>query len=234
MKRSSTQQSTQTALSNVSKRSRATSRSKRSTLKKNAQIVRFPSFGFPTKLQVKHKYVDSNGLNGALGALAVQQFRANGMYDPDYTSTGHQPMYFDQLAAVYDHFTVLKSYLKLTVHTLSGTSGQLVSVYLNDDTTVTPGTKEARIEQSSAKDVTLTAYGGPQTIYLGFDAYKTFGGSILGNDNLQGSASADPTEQTLFTITAAAIDPSQTTSVWYTAEIVYTAVWDELKDITSS
>lgn len=36
-------------------------------------------------------------------------YLANGMYDPDYTGTGHQPKYFDQWGALYKRYLVFGS-----------------------------------------------------------------------------------------------------------------------------
>lgn len=53
----------------------------------------------------------------ALGATGsnVWQFAANGCYDPDVTGTGHQPMYFDNFAAVYQKYRVRYSKISVTV-----------------------------------------------------------------------------------------------------------------------
>lgn len=220
-----------TASSYGSKRSRTSSKSRKTF--GAVGPAKYSGFGFPPKIQVKHRYVEAIGLAAVAGGVSTQLFRCNGMFDPNYSGTGHQPLYFDQLSAVYDHFTVLKSYLKLTVSTTS-TTPQIVTCFINDDTTVTPSGIEARMEQSSAKSVQITAGEGPKTMYISWDAYKTFGGSILGNDNLQGSAAADPTEQSLFTISAQCASFDTATTVIGTAEIVYVAVWDEIRDIASS
>lgn len=215
-----------------SKRSRATTSSRKPTYQ-TASMVRFSGYGFPEKLQVKHRYFEYTALAAAAGSKQVSQYRCNGMYDPNHSGTGHQPLYFDQLAAVYDHFTVLRSYLKLTVSTSSSNPQQVV-VYINDDTTVTPSSIETCAEQSTAKYCVISNATASKTFYIPWDAKRTFGGSILANDNLQGTAAADPVEQSLFTIAAQAVDVAQPTSVLMNVEIVYTAVWDELKDIASS
>jgi hypothetical protein len=36
-------------------------------------------------------------------------FRLNSLYDPDYTSTGKQPYYYDSLAGIYDRYRVFKT-----------------------------------------------------------------------------------------------------------------------------
>lgn len=53
----------------------------------------------------------------ALGATGsnVWQFCGNGLYDPDITGVGHQPMYFDNYAALYNKYRVIKSYISVTV-----------------------------------------------------------------------------------------------------------------------
>jgi predicted porin len=45
---------------------------------------------------------------GSVPTANVYAFRINSLYDPDFTSTGHQPYQFDQLSAVYNNFLVSK------------------------------------------------------------------------------------------------------------------------------
>lgn len=53
----------------------------------------------------------------ALGVTGsnLWQFGANGLYDPDITGTGHQPMYFDNYAALYRQYRVTRSKISVTV-----------------------------------------------------------------------------------------------------------------------
>lgn len=39
--------------------------------------------------------------------LTYHLFRANGIFDPDVTGTGHQPLYRDQVADLYTNYTVI-------------------------------------------------------------------------------------------------------------------------------
>lgn len=210
-------------------------RAKSAPARKNRGITlaRFPGIGFPPRLQAKLKYAAVFTVQSTAGAIANYQFRCNGMYDPDYTSTGHQPLYFDQFNAIYDHWTVLRAYLKLTLVNSTSASA-IVNVFQNDDTTVTPTSMENRIEQSKGKSIVVNSSANPQVMYLTFDAYQTFGGSVLGNPNLQGTPAGDPTEQSVWTISVQCPDLVTTTAVTGTAEIVYEAVFDELKDIAGS
>lgn len=64
---------------------------------------------------------NANAVSGA----AYWVFSANGCYDPDITSTGHQPLYFDNYMAVYQKYRVNYSKIMCTVinHTVNTDTG---------------------------------------------------------------------------------------------------------------
>lgn len=49
------------------------------------------------------------------GGSNTYVYSANGCFDPDVTGVGHQPMYFDNFAAVYGKYKVLWSKITITV-----------------------------------------------------------------------------------------------------------------------
>lgn len=198
--------------------------------KRTKSSIPQPRFGFPLMLKLRHRYVDQVALSSTAGSLNVQKFSANSLYDPDITGGGHQPMYFDNLMAIYDHYTVVKSKItvKLVLTTTTATSPSYVCLHTDDDSSG-PSTFLACCEQSSAISKVI-----PQNctdpIYLTatWDARKYFGGDPLSNDNLQGSASASPTEQSVYHITFQT-GAAGTVTASALVEIEYTAVYDELK-----
>lgn len=192
--------------------------------------------GFPNKMLMRHRYVETGSLTSTTGSLALQNFRANGMFDPNQTGTGHQPLYFDQMTAIYDHYTVIGSIIR--VHFVSASTQTLpmiVGIMKNDDTTTTPTAAGTLCEESGTVSRLLPA--DDSTVFSltqKFSAKGTFGGSALSNDNLQGTASADPTEQTIYTLFAQTVDGAGTSTCYTWTEIEYIAVWEELKDIATS
>lgn len=195
--------------------------------------------GFPRRMTMTHRYAHVGTLaTGVGGALATINFRANSMYDPDQTFIGHQPMYFDQMTALYDHWTVIGSKITVTFAQLgSGATDRypaVVGIFLNDDSS-NPGATNAILENSFTNRQSFTTNGGnPRSVTCKYSAKKIWGGSILGNPNLQGSATTNPAEETFFTIFADSTAGVGTVNFQYVVQIDYIAVWTELKDIASS
>lgn len=66
------------------------------------------------------KYNDVISLDANAGTLGstgsnMWQFCLNGLYDPDTTSTGHQPLFFDNYAALYSKYFVKYATITVTV-----------------------------------------------------------------------------------------------------------------------
>lgn len=194
--------------------------------------------GFPRKVVCTHKYVDVITMTGTAGAVATRQFVCNGMYDPDYTGVGHQPMYFDQLSAIYNHYTVIGSKIKVKTVNIYGAASSPAYYFTlcqNDDGTITYNTLINLFEKSdgTCKLVTASSTSTPASVNK-WSAKKMFGGSILANDRLQGDIGANPAEITNWVVSIAAVDGVSTVTTSFLIEIEYIAVWEELKDVASS
>lgn len=196
--------------------------------------------GLPKMATVTHRYVDSKVMNMTGGAVSTYTFRCNGMYDPDYTGVGHQPLYFDQMSALYNHFVVIGS--KITVRfagTIASAGGNSVPIIacLQTHPSVSPTyTDPLLAAEQNYSNIRLMGPGQDTKIVMTskWSAKKTFGAGILANTELQGTPSADPTEQSYFTISARPMDAITNCSCQMIVTIEYIAVWKELKQITSS
>lgn len=196
-----------------------------------------PTTGFPKELRMTHRYVDYKTFVSTGGAVGSHTFRCNGMYDPDYTATGHQPLYFDQLTAIYNHFTVLNSKIVVKFSTDTGNSAVpvIVNLFINDDTTVTPAGMSAQAEQNSSRFGIVQCTGNNTlTLKSRWSAVQAFGPGAISDPNLQGTSAADPTEQQYWSIQFQGIDGLTTVKVYAQIMIEYDAIWQELKDIAAS
>jgi len=208
---------------------------------------RFPAYfgDLPTKKFVRLKYVSNTVLGAAMGAVGVHQYRANGMYDPDYTGAGHQPYGFDQLMAKYNHFTVLKCkcHLKITSVVaqdsvygicLTDTNGQVAAAYAMNgyETVMEMPFRSKTLLHSIPTDVEAS-----RSCALWFDAAKFFGKSqsqIAGERDYRGTVAADPNELAYFEVFCLSPGGIEVNDKACQIELDYFAVFTEPKQFTSS
>lgn len=105
--------------------------------------------GLPIQRSARLRYSEIITMTSTSGSLASYVFRANSVFDPDFTSVGHQPMGYDQWAGMYNHYVVLGSKIVCrVVEDAAGTSTNpgIVGVFLDDDTTLPYSTPNSFIE----------------------------------------------------------------------------------------
>nr|QXP07611.1 MAG: putative capsid protein [Arizlama virus] len=82
--------------------------------------------GFPISKTVRLRYVEDFTLNPSLGGNATYLFRANGVYDPNATTGGHQPMFYDNYTQLYSRYRVNWStitFIACDTHMVNTTGG---------------------------------------------------------------------------------------------------------------
>lgn len=204
--------------------------SQKSVVNYNSLRRDIPKWGFPRRMYIAHKYCETVTLTMTNGSINGLLYSCNGMFDPRTAVGGHQPMYFDNLGAIYDHFTVVKSKCKFTVTpNAQNTVPIRVASFVDDDTSVAV-TLDAACEMAggSMQIIPAATSTNPVIFYKDWSARSTFGGDPLANDNLQGTSAANPTEQSYFVLQSD-VPSLASITLSVTVEIVYYAIWDELK-----
>jgi len=198
--------------------------------------VRLGRQALPKQLMNTVVYCETVQRTMTAGVASQYQFSCNGLFDPNITGTGRQPMYFDQLSALYNHYTVLRSRISVTwASNVAYQSPLNCTLYIEDDTDSGPS---AAADQAAERPTARTKMfvptaNGTCVLYNSWDAAKTFGPNPQGNSQLIGTSSANPSEQSYFTIVTfgPALD-SATLSI--RVRIEYDVVWDELTTIAAS
>lgn len=238
MKRSSTQLST---TSNVSQASTAGKKARKG--REQLAVVNRSrgslGLGFPKSLNLVHRYCENVTFNtGAGTGIGFYTFSCNGLYDPNITGSGHQPLYFDQMSALYDHYVVVGSRIRLRVvpDSTSSAKGIRLGCFINDNTGVPTTTVfDTLQEQSLAKTICSAPNNNrPLELTHTWSAKKYFSGSILANTELQGTPSSNPTEQSYYQIFMVATDGVSALNTFLEVQIEYITVWKELVDLSSS
>lgn len=196
--------------------------------------VRFGRQAFPPQLFNTLRY--SEQVSVTLNGVGEQNyvFSANGLYDPNITGTGHQPMYFDQLCAVYDHYTCLSSRITVIPTTAAANQPFILSIYVDDDNIglmgVTPN-----IERPGAKYAQININAGQSTkLSNNWSARRIFGPGTQADPSMQGTASANPTEGSYYMVFIGGNTALANTAVSFLVLIEYNVVWDEFVTVGQS
>jgi hypothetical protein len=191
----------------------------------------------------KNLFYYEDGLNrtSTTGVTNSYFFSANGIYDPNVTGTGHQPMGFDQMMSMYLQYTVLSAKLTLNFQNWSAANAYCgVILYLNPDTT--QNDHSLLIENGLAvwKQVyPINIYGSLGILNLdcnipAYFARNTNKRELVDDVTLSGTAAANPTEQVYFGICP--FDPagSATVQMIFNVTIEYEVIFWEPRKLTQS
>lgn len=164
----------------------------------------------PESRMVKLRYVEEVTLNPP-GTATTYNFSCNSLYDPNTTGIGHQPLMYDMMATLYDHYIVLGA--KITAHFWCELADQnyvgVVGIKLNDDLSMMPtGGIQNAIEHGNKytkyKYLRLLASGDKTqaTVTHKYSAKKFHGvKDTRDNRNHLGAAvTGSPEEQAYFTL----------------------------------
>lgn len=187
----------------------------------------------------KLRYVDTITLSATSGAIASHLFRANSLYDPDYTATGHQPMRFDQMAAFYADYVVVGA--KITAKYIGNINTSNIApmnfvIYLDDDTTG-PALLRSEMEDGKCKYKIISQDAGSKcSLTKTFSAKKFFNITNI-KDNLArigATCSNNPSDQAYFVLSLQAADLSSTVSGTFLVTIEYIAIFSQPIDVAAS
>lgn len=178
------------------------------------------------------KYADTARLLTGVGSTRFRVLSCNGMFDPDITGTGHQPMGFDQLTTFYDHYCVIMCKGRFTYTNLTSTP-VVVGVVISDVSTTTALTSTDQVmEQPSVKWMVLAPSGNADatksmSLMCNPNKYLSVG-SPLSNALVNGNALQNPAEQVFFHVFASPLNSGDLAySVDVAYQLDYTAIFHE-------
>lgn len=155
----------------------------------------------------------------------------NGMFDPDITGTGTQPLYFDQLMELYNHYVVTSSSVEFQA--LGSETRQVMTVFLDDDASTGGGALEAAQRPGAVSTCINIPGAQAPTLRKTWNGSSYFGPGILNNSLFRGDSSSNPAEQMYYVVKV--YDPSlASTTYLIRCKVTYNATFTELKTVTPS
>lgn len=174
---------------------------------------------------------------GAGGGADEYVFSANGLYDPNVTGTGHQPLGFDQLMAMYNHYTVIASTITVMARNADSTYGQFLGVRLAG--AVAESTDPQQIIENGRCTYRMLNQGGQSndqaTVSYGCNVSKFLGRpNILSEDDLRGTLTTNPAEEAYFKVFGFADQAVDGNQIIFAVQIDYVAIFTEPVLMTTS
>lgn len=194
--------------------------------------------GPPTLLR-KLRYCTRVNLDAGIGSAAVHNFKANGLYDPDSTGLGHQPLGFDQYMLMYDHFKVIGSKISVefsaSANNTTTTNRVIGAIYLDDDITALTDIEHAIEQGLTSYKVINSGLGIKPTSISRKYSSKVFNFNKKDSAELVGTAAADPADTAFFKIMVQALEAADNPSgVSALVVIDYIVLFSERKTLTQS
>lgn len=191
--------------------------------------------GFPDSEVAIIRYCDEIAISPG-AAYGQHTFRGNSCFDPDESGIGHQPLYYDQYAAVYSKYKVVSSRCRVTVSNYNATASCCV-VLVPSSEILTATSYLIAMEQPYAKRtelIPISTRGGVQSsISSAISTEKVIGLSKMQLASEDYSASTGSTPSSVWYWNIAVFDVAAV-SVRMLVDIEYRVVFYDRRAINPS
>jgi hypothetical protein len=185
-------------------------------------------FGAPDRLMTTLRYHSIGSISSTSGAPGSYAFRWNSTFDPDITSTGHQPLYRDSFAAIYDHYSVVSA--RAMVRFQNDTSDPFLVGVVTDDNSSPSTTLDTLCEQAHGQQAMMSPLTGSRSsvkFFIGWSCKKVLGINPFASETYKTPVGSNPAEESDLILWAADA-AGNTNSVIFDIELEYDVLWTEL------
>lgn len=221
----------------------ATFRSRtRKRARRTVPLVRMPRYIIGRTQRARLLYHENVNITTAAVAESVGSFvfSANGCYDPNITGVGHQPRGFDQVMALYDHYTVIGASISVRFINHGGNNRPYVGILVRDGTPTATTTRDVfedgnkvismrPLLRSSATDE--AGEGMTTALTTKVNIAKFLGRKeALSDPELKGGVTTNPTEQVFFHVVVTDPATASANNVHCQVAITYDVIFHEPKN----
>lgn len=195
----------------------------------NRRTAFFRAIGLPPTIVMKHRYSETFQLDntGSATIPAYHQFRLNSVYDPNYTGTGHQPYYYDQMAALYNYYCVYGCVVEIEAGTETTTSTCLLAFSPTLDGG-TPMDADILKERPQSRWATLDAGGEAKTLSKYYRIASLFGRTkrqLLSDDTFASPKGGNPGKTVYLNINGIATDKTAVAKINCAITMTFYVQW---------
>lgn len=209
--------------------SRSASRTSRNQIYRTWPGLSRPTYfdPFPQQMRAVMRYAESVNLDAQAGLAASYLFRANSIFDPNFTGIGHQPYGHDTYQSIYNHYVVDRAVITVTAN--SAPVNCTLGVSLTDDSAVSLDYDQIK-ETKNTRFVAMNGASAPVSVVLNYNKNSMFKHDT---DSSVGAAfGANPSEQAFFQIWQTGNLPTNNPSALAVQVTItyYVSMW-EMKDL---
>lgn len=172
-----------------------------------------------------------------VGTAGTYQFRANSIYDPDFSGAGHQPLGHDQWLAFYQSYFVMSSVCRVDFippNTSSVQSNFLGAIRVSGDASPSSVTTTQLLENRSAVSKPVTIGKGSTRIVAKYSARKLYNKLSEIGSTLGAKFGANPAEDVYFQCSIAPFNSGYAAISDLSVQITYTVMLFEPKSLSQS
>ncbi len=187
---------------------------------------------------MQQRYQEQFRAASSLGVPATYSFRLNSLFDPNYTTTGHQPLYFDQMAALYSFYKVLRVRWRITV--MADTSPCYLTCIINQSNNGSPGFNSGDLF-TSAEQVGADIQSVSSLLPLSLEGtvnvhrYLNCGSKeYVGDISYDVATNANPSPTVWLTLMWVAMDGAGNSNLNATVQFDFDSVYKQLQVVSQS
>jgi len=192
-------------------------------------IKPMPFFGYKVRKTLNY-WSTGVVISGVSGAANAQVFSVNGLFDPDITGTGGQPMSFDQAMLFFNHYTVHNARIRVNMASDSTNLRATVGLFVSGSSTVT--TSVEQLLENGDGAIQQLEYAGTMGSSASFTRRVDAGrfqavDDVMDDPNMRGDSASNPAEQMYFHLVIFNSTTAAAVQCEYTAIIEYDATFHE-------
>ena len=179
-----------------------------------------------------HEVID---LVSTAGSLSQYGFRWNSIFDPDYSGGGHQPLYRDTYAAIYNQYAVVSARAKITFLSSTQNANSFVSAVTDDDSSPS-NNGDTLAEQSHGFHTIIGSSNGgraSQVYNLTWDCKKVLRIDPYTSQTYKTAVGSNPSEASYLWLSAFGL-ATASTDVTVDVEMEFDVLFTELATPTQS
>jgi hypothetical protein len=167
-------------------------------------------------------------MTSTVGSIAKQVYRWNSIFDVDLTGGGHQPLYHDTYAAIYNNYTVVKA--RARIKFINTSTAPVIVGLTTDDNSTSATNVDTLSEQNHGRQEILPPISGALSVKQFHDKWDFatwFNVNPLSADSVKTTIGTDPNDISALVCFMQTLDAS-TASCYIEAEIVQEVLFSEL------